>query len=112
MKAWLRYFIPRKRWRSVPRVLVETLTSRGADPEELLLIKSGAARNIQHARELFAIYQGTTAAEILKKIPPARRRTFGERLYALFMKFVGHDDRNVYYRKEDNRIEVRYIFKE
>jgi hypothetical protein len=111
MKAWLRYFIPKPRWQNVPRVLVERLDSRGAGQEELLLIKSGRARNIQHAKELMMRYGASTAVECLKLMPPPRRVTFLERLYRLFLKIAGHDERNVY-RKSSDRIGVKFRFKD
>jgi hypothetical protein len=111
MKAWLRYFIPRPRWKPVPRVLVTKLSAKGASDDELLLIKSGHARSIQHARELMTKYNATTGVECLELLPPPRKVTFWERLHRLILRLAGHDDRDIYRRRTDNRIDVEYRYK-
>lgn len=105
-RAWLRFWLPRRKISAPPKRLVAYESARGADPEELLVILAGFARNADDARALMDQHGVKTWRELMPHLPAVRRNTFRARLRLLLMRIGGHDYRNPW-RHAPDRVPLR-----
>jgi hypothetical protein len=105
-----RWFVPRDKWRKVPRRLISPYQMMGANENERLLMKLGVARSPQDAKLLFAKFNTDDPNEVLARLPKKRGKKAIQRLKELGRRYEGHDTSNPYERHRDDSkvIRVRY----
>lgn len=106
IKEVFRYFFPKRKFRRVPRQIINIYEQRGITEQEQLLMLANAARSPDSAQELFSKYDTRKAQDVLKHLPKKRGVSFKIRLIRLIRKIEGHQTGNPYGDdKDDNRIQ-------
>lgn len=90
MRDAIRYMYPRRRWKGAPRQTITKYSMReNVTEDQRLLMLLNKARSPHAASLLMQKHQANNAAELLDKLPPKRRISFGARVNSLLLRLDG-----------------------
>jgi hypothetical protein len=89
MRGLLALLFPGKRRRGLPTHLVTPFDMRDVSDDELIIFRSGRARDRAYVERLMRRYHTTNAVELLKRMPGARQRSLADRILVIFQRGLG-----------------------
>lgn len=107
MRAWVRYWIPKKRPPRLPGGLRGPYDPRTASRDELLLMAATKAKTPQHARRIIEAEQRSPIQIALQRI--RRPLRWGYKLQSLLWRLMLHS-RSKWGRRTVPRLGVRYEY--
>lgn len=105
------WFFPKRRFKPALRTIISPYSMIEANEQEKLLMLAGAARSPMDAKLLMKRYGVETAIEVIRLLPPPKKRSLKHRFILLIRRIEGHDTRDIYSKFTDNTITVRYRYK-
>lgn len=120
MNRWIRFFAGRKPllWRIPASQYTQAYDIRNATSDELLLIRSGHARNPIEAKLILARFKGKRAYEIIPLLPrrtPTRWQLIKGQIKRFIMRVEGSNDISPYPKsnkaKDSARLTIRVKYK-